>query len=91
MMAVFFLFILHNHGRFLYPIYPLICVAASAVIESFPDFFQDKYNPNANYLLVTVSCFYSYLFLLLCRLVDQGLTFHGPCRWPNFLDLCFLA
>lgn len=30
-------------GRFLYPIYPLICVAAAAVIESFPDLFQDKY------------------------------------------------
>ena len=40
--------------RFLYPIYPLVCVAASAVIDSFPDFFRDKYNPNANYLMVMV-------------------------------------
>lgn len=65
MMAGIFPFILHDHGRFLYPIYPLICVAASAVIESFPDFFRDKYNPNANYLLVTVSCSYSFMFLFL--------------------------
>ncbi|PIN16567.1 Mannosyltransferase [Handroanthus impetiginosus] len=36
----------HKEERFLYPIYPLICVAASAVIESFPDLFRDKYNPN---------------------------------------------
>lgn len=30
--------------RFLYPIYTLICVAAAAVIDSFPDFFHDKYS-----------------------------------------------
>ncbi|RRT40276.1 hypothetical protein B296_00050725 [Ensete ventricosum] len=29
--------------RFLYPIYPLICIAATAVIDSFPDLFRDKY------------------------------------------------
>ncbi|KAI5411683.1 variant 2, mannosyltransferase [Lathyrus oleraceus] len=34
----------HKEERFLYPIYPLICVAASAVIESFPDLFRDKYD-----------------------------------------------
>ncbi|XP_028056503.1 dol-P-Man:Man(6)GlcNAc(2)-PP-Dol alpha-1,2-mannosyltransferase-like isoform X1 [Camellia sinensis] len=45
----------HKEERFLYPIYPLICVAASAVIESIPDFFQDKYNPNHNSLLVTMA------------------------------------
>ncbi|XP_068664205.1 alpha-1,2-mannosyltransferase ALG9 isoform X2 [Aristolochia californica] len=33
----------HKEERFLYPIYPLICVAAAAVIESFPDVFRDKY------------------------------------------------
>lgn len=38
----------HKEERFLYPIYPLICVAASAVIESFPDLFRDKYNPNGS-------------------------------------------
>lgn len=66
-------FILYNHGRFLYPIYPLICVAASAVIESFPDFFRDKYNPNANSLLVTVSCCF---VLIIIILIDQCLTLH---------------
>ncbi|GJN06402.1 hypothetical protein PR202_ga24130 [Eleusine coracana subsp. coracana] len=34
----------HKEERFLYPIYPLICVAAAAVIDSFPDFFYDKYS-----------------------------------------------
>ncbi|XP_022749288.1 dol-P-Man:Man(6)GlcNAc(2)-PP-Dol alpha-1,2-mannosyltransferase-like isoform X3 [Durio zibethinus] len=38
--------------RFLYPIYPLVCIAASAVIESFPDLFRDKYNPYNNSIIV---------------------------------------
>ncbi|KAK1321438.1 Dol-P-Man:Man(6)GlcNAc(2)-PP-Dol alpha-1,2-mannosyltransferase [Acorus calamus] len=33
----------HKEERFLYPIYPLICIAAAAVIESFPDLFRRKY------------------------------------------------
>ncbi|XP_078431885.1 alg9-like mannosyltransferase family [Wolffia australiana] len=33
----------HKEERFLYPIYPLICIAAAAVIEIFPDLFHDKY------------------------------------------------
>ncbi|XP_058095596.1 dol-P-Man:Man(6)GlcNAc(2)-PP-Dol alpha-1,2-mannosyltransferase [Magnolia sinica] len=33
----------HKEERFLYPVYPLICVAAAAVIESFPDLFRDKF------------------------------------------------
>ncbi|KAL0328422.1 UNVERIFIED_CONTAM: Dol-P-Man:Man(6)GlcNAc(2)-PP-Dol alpha-1,2-mannosyltransferase [Sesamum calycinum] len=45
----------HKEERFLYPIYPLICVAASAVIESFPDLFRDKYNPNGSSLLVVIA------------------------------------
>ncbi|KAH9778964.1 Dol-P-Man:Man(6)GlcNAc(2)-PP-Dol alpha-1,2-mannosyltransferase [Citrus sinensis] len=44
-----------SHDWFLYPIYPLICVAASAVIESFPDIFRDKYDPNANFVMVTTA------------------------------------
>ncbi|KAL7143428.1 hypothetical protein ABFS83_08G190000 [Erythranthe nasuta] len=46
---------LHKEERFLYPIYPLICVAAAAVIESFPDLFRDKYNPNHNSVLVVIA------------------------------------
>uniref|UniRef100_A0A5B7AZE9 Mannosyltransferase n=1 Tax=Davidia involucrata TaxID=16924 RepID=A0A5B7AZE9_DAVIN len=42
----------HKEERFLYPIYPLVCVAASAVIECFPDFFRDKYDRNDNSILV---------------------------------------
>ncbi|RZB77211.1 Dol-P-Man:Man(6)GlcNAc(2)-PP-Dol alpha-1,2-mannosyltransferase isoform B [Glycine soja] len=45
----------HKEERFLYPIYPLICVAASAVIESFPDFFRSKYNPYDRSIIVTVA------------------------------------
>ncbi|KAL8505723.1 hypothetical protein ACS0TY_016804 [Phlomoides rotata] len=45
----------HKEERFLYPIYPLICVAASAVIESFPDLFRDKYNPNHPSVLVSIA------------------------------------
>lgn len=41
--------------RFLYPIYPLICLAASAVIESIPDLFRDKYDPYNNSIIVKVS------------------------------------
>lgn len=47
-----------TYCRFLYPIYPLICVAASAVIESFPDLLQDKYNFYDSTLLVKVSFLY---------------------------------
>ncbi|CAL0328863.1 unnamed protein product [Lupinus luteus] len=42
----------HKEERFLYPIYPLICVAASAVMESFPDLFRDKYNSYSNSIAV---------------------------------------
>ncbi|KAF9608777.1 hypothetical protein IFM89_011398 [Coptis chinensis] len=42
------------NGWFLYPIYLLICVAATAVIESFLDFSQDKYAPNLTSLTMTV-------------------------------------
>ncbi|KAF9615821.1 hypothetical protein IFM89_026501 [Coptis chinensis] len=40
---------------FLYPIYLLICVAAAAVIESFPDFSRDKYAPNLTSLTMTAA------------------------------------
>ncbi|XP_051145230.1 dol-P-Man:Man(6)GlcNAc(2)-PP-Dol alpha-1,2-mannosyltransferase [Andrographis paniculata] len=45
----------HKEERFLYPIYPLICVAAAAVIEIFPDLFRDKYNPNDSSVLVVIA------------------------------------
>lgn len=45
----------HKEERFLYPIYPLVCVAASAVIESFPDFFRDKHNPYDYSVLVMIA------------------------------------
>lgn len=45
----------HKEERFLYPIYPLVCIAASAVIESFPDIFRDKYNPYDNSIIVMIA------------------------------------
>ncbi|XP_022717264.1 dol-P-Man:Man(6)GlcNAc(2)-PP-Dol alpha-1,2-mannosyltransferase-like [Durio zibethinus] len=45
----------HKEERFLYPIYPLVCIAASAVIESFPDLFRDKYNPYDNSIIVMIA------------------------------------
>ncbi|XP_014498800.1 dol-P-Man:Man(6)GlcNAc(2)-PP-Dol alpha-1,2-mannosyltransferase isoform X1 [Vigna radiata var. radiata] len=45
----------HKEERFLYPIYPLICVAASAVIESFPDLFRSKYDTYQRSIIVTVA------------------------------------
>ncbi|KAH9778962.1 Dol-P-Man:Man(6)GlcNAc(2)-PP-Dol alpha-1,2-mannosyltransferase [Citrus sinensis] len=52
---------------FLYPIYPLICVAASAVIESFPDIFRDKMvNFNRFYLQTAKVLRPFVLGLILC-------------------------
>ncbi|XP_022140430.1 dol-P-Man:Man(6)GlcNAc(2)-PP-Dol alpha-1,2-mannosyltransferase [Momordica charantia] len=45
----------HKEERFLYPIYPLICVAASAVIECFPEFFRERYNPYDNSVFVMIA------------------------------------
>ncbi|XP_058221518.1 dol-P-Man:Man(6)GlcNAc(2)-PP-Dol alpha-1,2-mannosyltransferase [Rhododendron vialii] len=70
----------HKEERFLYPIYPLICVAAAAVIESFPDFFRDKYNPNHNSLLISIAQTLRPLVLGLILCVSHARTFsliHG--------------
>ncbi|CAH9104384.1 unnamed protein product, partial [Cuscuta epithymum] len=61
--------------RFLYPIYPLICVAASAVIESFPDLFRDKYNPYDPNVLVVVSKFLRPVALGLILCASHARTF----------------
>lgn len=65
----------HKEERFLYPIYPLICIAASAVIESFPDLFRDKYNPRDNswILIIAKSLRPIILGLILC--VSHARTF----------------
>ncbi|KAM7495397.1 hypothetical protein LguiB_030006 [Lonicera macranthoides] len=70
----------HKEERFLYPIYPLICVAASAVIESFPDLFRDKYNPNDQSLLVKLAKYLRPLVLGLILCASHARTFsllHG--------------
>jgi alpha-1,2-mannosyltransferase len=70
----------HKEERFLYPIYPLICVAASAVIESFPDLFRDKYNPNDPSLLVKLAKYLRPLVLGLILCASHARTFsllHG--------------
>ncbi|KAH6795756.1 hypothetical protein C2S51_036742 [Perilla frutescens var. frutescens] len=70
----------HKEERFLYPIYPLICVAASAVIESLPDIFRDKYNPNDASLLVEIAKYVRPLVLGLILCASHSRTFsliHG--------------
>ncbi|XP_019160907.1 PREDICTED: uncharacterized protein LOC109157458 [Ipomoea nil] len=61
--------------RFLYPVYPLICVAASAVIESFPDIFHDKYNPNDPNVLVMISKFIRPVALVFILCASHARTF----------------
>lgn len=82
--------------RFLYPIYPLICVAASAVIESFPDLFRSKYDTYQRSIIVTVR-------YLITWDVDRSLYFWYPsskyfldfsfanCRLPKLWDQWLLA
>lgn len=82
----------HKEERFLYPVYPLVCVAASAVIESFPDLFRDKYNPNDNSLLVLMAKFLRPLVLSLILCASHARTFsliHGysaPLEIYKILD-----
>ncbi|MBA0573984.1 hypothetical protein Golob_001227 [Gossypium lobatum] len=65
----------HKEERFLYPIYPLVCVAASAVIESFPDLFRDKYNPYDNSIIVMMAKFLRPVALSLILCASHSRTF----------------
>lgn len=65
----------HKEERFLYPIYPLICVAASAVMESFPDIFRDKYDPSRNYMLVQAAKYVRPMVLGLILCASHSRTF----------------
>lgn len=70
----------HKEERFLYPIYPLICVAASAFIESIPDLFRDKYNPQDNSLPVLIGKFIRPVILGIILSISHSRTFsliHG--------------
>nr|CAD1839894.1 unnamed protein product [Ananas comosus var. bracteatus] len=57
----------HKEERFLYPIYPLICIAATAVIDSFPDLFRDQFATDES-LIVKIAKGFRPLFLgfILC-------------------------
>ncbi|KAI5605355.1 hypothetical protein BDE02_01G346100 [Populus trichocarpa] len=65
----------HKEERFLYPINPFVCVAASAVIGSFPDLFQDKYNPQDSSWLVLIAKFVRPVVLGLILSASQAHTF----------------
>ncbi|CAO2836224.1 unnamed protein product [Amaranthus hypochondriacus] len=70
----------HKEERFLYPIYPLICVAASAFIESMPDLFRDRFDPNDKSLLVLIAKFFRPIILGFILCVSHSRTFsliHG--------------
>ncbi|KAJ8423603.1 hypothetical protein Cgig2_018449 [Carnegiea gigantea] len=70
----------HKEERFLYPIYPLICVAASAFIESIPDLFRDKYKPLDNSLPVLIGKFIRPVILGIILCISHSRTFsliHG--------------
>ncbi|KAJ9551461.1 hypothetical protein OSB04_015506 [Centaurea solstitialis] len=64
----------HKEERFLYPIYPLICVAAASVIDSLPDFFYDRYRTEQTLLHKTAKYVRPLLIgLVLC--VSHSRTF----------------
>ncbi|XP_011005506.1 PREDICTED: dol-P-Man:Man(6)GlcNAc(2)-PP-Dol alpha-1,2-mannosyltransferase-like [Populus euphratica] len=65
----------HEEEGFLYPIYLVVCVAASAVIGSFPDLFRDKYNPQDNSWLVLIAKFVRPVVLGLILSASQARTF----------------
>ncbi|KAL8129798.1 hypothetical protein V2J09_018953 [Rumex salicifolius] len=65
----------HKEERFLYPIYPLICVAASAFIESIPDFFKDPFDRYSTSVLVTVSKVVRPLILAVILCLSHSRTF----------------
>uniref|UniRef100_A0A6N2NH03 Mannosyltransferase n=1 Tax=Salix viminalis TaxID=40686 RepID=A0A6N2NH03_SALVM len=54
---------------------PLVCVAASAVIESFPDLFRDKYNPHDNSWPVVIAKFIRPVVLGLILSASHARTF----------------
>ncbi|CAI0438143.1 unnamed protein product, partial [Linum tenue] len=61
--------------RFLYPVYPLVCVAASSVIESFPDLVRDKHNLNDNSIIVVIAKVIRPLVLSLILCASHARTF----------------
>ncbi|XP_050216377.1 dol-P-Man:Man(6)GlcNAc(2)-PP-Dol alpha-1,2-mannosyltransferase [Mercurialis annua] len=65
----------HKEERFLYPIYPLICVAASAVIESFPDLFRDKYSSRDSSVWVMIAKLLRPVVLSLILCASHARTF----------------
>lgn len=65
----------HKEERFLYPIYPLVCVAAAAVIESFPDLFRDNYNPTDKSVIVLIAKILRPLVLGLILCASHSRTF----------------
>ncbi|GAB2284403.1 mannosyltransferase [Dionaea muscipula] len=70
----------HKEERFLYPIYPLFCVAASAFIESIPDIFRSRYYSNDDSILVKLGKYVRPIILGLILCISHARTFsliHG--------------
>ncbi|KAF3494581.1 hypothetical protein DY000_02054977 [Brassica cretica] len=64
----------HKEERFLYPIYPLICVSASVVIENIPELFREKYSTRES-LLVTITKYIRPVILGLILCASHARTF----------------
>ncbi|PKU82316.1 dol-P-Man:Man(6)GlcNAc(2)-PP-Dol alpha-1,2-mannosyltransferase [Dendrobium catenatum] len=57
----------HKEERFLYPIYTLICVAATAVIDIFPDIFRDRFSTEESFMVKVAKVLRPvFLGLILC-------------------------
>lgn len=65
----------HKEERFLYPVYPLICVAASAVIESFPDIFRKIFTVNEDSLFMMIPKVLRPMILSLILCASHARTF----------------
>ncbi|KAL9259999.1 Dol-P-Man:Man(6)GlcNAc(2)-PP-Dol alpha-1,2-mannosyltransferase-like protein [Drosera capensis] len=65
----------HKEERFLYPIYPLVCVAAAAFIDSIPDIFRDVYGSHDDSILVKLSKYIRPVILGVILCVSHARTF----------------
>ncbi|KAG6485874.1 hypothetical protein ZIOFF_054441 [Zingiber officinale] len=64
----------HKEERCIYLMYPLICIVATAIIDSFPDLFRNKYAMDDS-LIVTITKGLRPIFLGLILCASNSCTF----------------